>query len=292
MAASGYEAVYLGDVQFRLLPRETLPASEALVFSDDDAHIVFRPEEEIRAIRGVVEEAGLGIESLHFTQTLPPPGYPLSWLYERHARFVHTASVLGVRRFTTHIGWMYGIANVEIMGEEAERFRRGEIDQKRLNESAREAYGGLSRMRSDSLEVYRNLSGLAADHGITVTIETACSEYYEMNLSPRKIIAFFREVGAENLGICVDSGHCHLNGLDPGAVIKECGRWFVETHFHDNFGNGDRHNPIGLGTVDWRSVILAMIEVGYDGLVTFEQEDYHANAMAWQALLRVMEKEM
>ena len=90
-----------------------------------------------------------------------------------------------------------------------------------------------------------------------------------------------RDVGAPNLGICVDAGHCHLKGLDVAGIIRRCGPHFLETHFHDNFGDRDRHNPVGIGTIDWLKVILALHETGYAGEITFEQGDYVTNARNW-----------
>jgi len=92
-------------------------------------------------------------------------------------------------------------------------------------------------------------------------------------------------VGAPNLGICVDSGHCHLNGLDVAAVIRACGELLVETHFHDNHGRRDEHNPLGDGTIAWPALIRALVDVRYRGIITFEQRDHARNAERWTAYL-------
>lgn len=86
-------------------------------------------------------------------------------------------------------------------------------------------------------------------------------------------------VGAPNLGICFDSGHCHASGLDVAGAIRACGRHLATLHLHDNFGGAeptstvgqvDRHLAPGLGTTDWPAAIRALDAVGYTGPAVFE----------------------
>lgn len=286
MRMAGFAEAYLGDVFLEMTPRTPAPPAERIVFRETDGFLLLRAEEQIAAVRDLVREEGLTIASAHYNQVLPPPGeHPAPWLADYHRAMVKRAALLGLRRFTTHPGWMFGSAEERCTGAAARAYRERRITLTELNHEAYLRYGGETRVWRDSVELYRDLCALAAGHGITVTLETAISEWYPLTLHPDRLRAFIAEVGAPNLGICVDSGHCHLNGLDVAAVIRDCGRLVVETHFHDNHGQRDEHNPLGEGSIDWPALIRALQDIGYSGTITFEQRDHARNAEHWNAYL-------
>jgi sugar phosphate isomerase/epimerase len=241
-------------------------------------------------VRDLVWGEGLTVESAHYNQILPPPGeHPAAWLKTYHAEMIRRAALLGLRRFTTHPGWMFGSALEKHTGEAARAFSERRINLTQLNHLAYLAYGGEAKVWKDSVEIYRELCERAGEHGITVTLETAISEWYPLTLHPERLRAFIAEVGSPNLGLCVDSGHCHLNGLDVAAVIRGCGDLLVETHFHDNHGARDEHNPLGDGTINWPALIRALADIAYRGIITFEQRNHAVNAAQWQSYLAALD---
>jgi sugar phosphate isomerase/epimerase len=286
MRKAGFTEAYLGDVFLEMVPHMPAPPAERIVFRETDGFLLLRAEEQIVAVRDLVRAEGLAIASAHYNQVLSPPGeHPAAWLADYHRAMVKRAALLGLRRFTTHPGWMFGSAEERCTGAAARAYRERRLTLTELNHQAYLRYGGEASVWRDSVELYRILCALAAGHGITVTLETAISEWYPLTLHPERLRAFIAEVGAPNLGICVDSGHCHLNGLDVATVIRACGELLVETHFHDNHGQRDEHNPLGDGTIDWPAVIRALRAVGYGGSITFEQRDHARNAERWTAYL-------
>ena len=80
-------------------------------------------------------------------------------------------------------------------------------------------------------------------------------------------------LGPERAGICVDSGHAHVAGMGPAAVVRLAGQWVITTHLHDNDGTRDAHAPPGDGTIAWDEVAASLAEVGYDGCVMLELTD-------------------
>lgn len=73
--------------------------------------------------------------------------------------------------------------------------------------------------------------------------------------------------------------------------IRKAG--YTEVYFHDNFGRCtpefhkcDVHNPIGAGSIDWREIILAMLDINYSGIITFEQSDFKTNAFNWREFMK------
>ena len=286
LRAAGFADVYLGDIFLAAVPRDPAPAPDHLIFMETGCALALRTEDQLKAVRDLIHGEGLTIESAHYNQVLPPPGeYPAGWLTAYHRAMVKRAALLGLRRFTTHPGWMFGSAEERCTGAAARAFAEKRITLTELNHQAYLTYGGEERVWKDSVEVYRTLCNLAGEHGITVTLETAISEWYPLTLHPERLRAFIAAVGAPNLGICVDSGHCHLNGLDVAEVIRGCGDLLVETHFHDNHGQRDEHNPLGVGTIDWPAIIRALAEISYRGSITFEQRDHAHNAARWTGYL-------
>lgn len=94
-----------------------------------------------------------------------------------------------------------------------------------------------------------------------------------------------RLADSEQVGFCLDSGHAWAVGNPPTNWIRIAGKKLFTTHFHDNHGPDrtvthgdsliephglDEHLPPGFGTIDWRSVILALLEIQYPHMVNFE----------------------
>ncbi len=53
-------------------------------------------------------------------------------------------------------------------------------------------------------------------------------------------------------------------------MIRQFGDRLHHLHVHDNKGQSDRHLPPGTGTINWREVVRALREVGYDETMTLE----------------------
>lgn len=283
---AGFEDAYPGDLFLEFLPEPARADRERIVFQESGGTLCFRRDSIYAMVKEVVREEGLTMQSAHYNQMLSPPNtYPAKWLFDYHGRMLEIASQMGLQRVTTHPGWMFGSAMEIYTGEAARKFSKKEISMTQLNRVAFETYGGDEKVWEDSVGLYRWLCKRAKTCGITITMETAISEWYDLTLDPERMVRFCSDVGASNLGICVDSGHCNLNGLATADVIRACGNLVLETHFHDNYGQRDEHNPLGEGSVDWPSVIQALLAIQYRGVVTFEQQDHQTNATRWRDFL-------
>jgi sugar phosphate isomerase/epimerase len=86
-----------------------------------------------------------------------------------------------------------------------------------------------------------------------------------------KINGFIAGVGAENLGICLDTGHAAMAGLDCADFIHDAGNLLKALHVHDNVGPEDNHVlPYELSSIPWDRVLAAIAEVGYEGSFNLE----------------------
>ena len=293
MKALGYWGVYFNNIFFTMEDVNFACEEEDILFNEDTCLIVRRSKKDLRQVKQIIEKNDLSMPSSHFLNMLPEPGCPPESIFATHEKILDMAQFMRAERVTTHIGGIAvpTIANTKKRPSPSEQLNNKEITYPEYVKEVKRCYGE-DKIISDSLVVYRHLAEEAAKRGIKVTIETACGELYSINLKPELIIDFFNDVGADNMGICIDSGHCHLNGLNVAEIIRKCGSYFLETHFHDNFGVKDRHNPIGIGTINWFEVIKAMDEIGYRGEITFEQGDYVTNYKNWMLFIEQVEKDL
>ena len=150
---------------------------------------------------------------------------------------------------------------------------------------------------------------LGAKLGVRIALENGvCQPWDEdppvfRDVSPcfEELIAltdgFNEEYGKEVCGICFDFGHAHLAHCDIPAEIRRVGRRLRVTHVHDNDGKGDQHRPIGEGTIDWKSAVRALKEIGYDeelslelyydGISTFQRNPISYLKKIYQALKKL-----
>lgn len=97
---------------------------------------------------------------------------------------------------------------------------------------------------------------------------------------------------SENVGVCWDTGHGRIFGLDHNE-IRTLGHRLVTIHAHDNSGKGDEHQiPFhGYGTFDWVSFMKMLREIHYKG--DFVLEAHHqmretTDEALWDRYLREM----
>ncbi len=292
MKELGYYGVYFNNIFFTMERPDYECSEDDILFREDNAIIVQRPKEQLEQIREIVENAGLTIPSSHFLNMLPEPGLPVEAVFSTHEKILDMAQIIGAERVTTHIGGI-AVPTTAVAKERptpTERLYNKEITYEQYADLVKKQYGGIDKILEDSIIAYKHLYKEATKRNIIPTIETATSELYEINTSPESIIKFIKDINCDNMGICIDSGHCHLKNLGVSKIIRKCGNYFIETHFHDNFGVKDEHNPVGIGTINWQEVISAMVETGYKGVITFEQGDYVTNHRNWMLFIKRWEK--
>ena len=73
----------------------------------------------------------------------------------------------------------------------------------------------------------------------------------------------------DNVGICYDSGHCHVHFKDDFDFSKFKNRIFA-VHLHDNDGTDDQHMLPFDGTINWDELVSNLKDNGYNGPITLE----------------------
>ena len=81
----------------------------------------------------------------------------------------------------------------------------------------------------------------------------------------------------KRVGLCLDVGHGFRAGENPAETVRECHKRIYEVHLRDTaVTGGGMKDPqpvvIGHGLVDFRSLMVALIEVKYPYQAEFEYE--------------------
>lgn len=86
-----------------------------------------------------------------------------------------------------------------------------------------------------------------------------------------ELIDLVDTINDSSVGICLDTGHANLAGIEVGPAIREIGSRLKCTHINDNHDNGaDEHLFPYFGTVNWTDTMRALREIGYDGDFAYE----------------------
>lgn len=133
--------------------------------------------------------------------------------------------------------------------------------------------------RARRIESFTRLAGHAAQHGVSLAVENMCDVTTPARnaLGRRNYGATIPElhelidaVGMPNMGICYDTGHGNIQGLDMAEAVRQCGERLIATHIQDSDGTRDQHYSPMRGSIDWEHGIAALREIGYAGLFNLE----------------------
>ena len=151
-------------------------------------------------------------------------------------------------------------------------------------------------------EVFRGLTGFAADKGVRLMIENCPMDSWQrfglpgnFAYSPELWEALFNEVSAENFGLNFDPSHLYWLGIDYLRAARDFAPRIFHAHAKDTemlpagtyrYGLfGRQLSPVpwksgwwryrmpGLGEIDWKALISTLQECGYDNVLSIEHED-------------------
>ena len=120
----------------------------------------------------------------------------------------------------------------------------------------------------------------ARDRGVVLALENAGGHPTSCPSSIEELFPLLREF--EGIGMAFDIGHAYLaerkrKTRKPestiASMIKRVGHQIVHVHLHDNRGVEDDHFVPGEGAVDFKPIVAALREIGYERLVVAELWD-------------------
>lgn len=132
--------------------------------------------------------------------------------------------------------------------------------------------GALGAARSVLYESLEELLPYAERLGVTLAIENKQrGSNRDLILTPGEHRAILERF--PGLKACLDFGHLHTLGFDPGEFVRALEGRLVHVHLHDNRGQSDEHLPLGEGSLDWKRCLSALSGAGFSGTVVLEIPD-------------------
>lgn len=127
----------------------------------------------------------------------------------------------------------------------------------------------------------------AGERGVDVAFEPEPGMFVER---PSGYLELVQRLGrdGDRLGLCLDVGHLLVTGDTPvPAQIQALAPRLMHVHLDDIAGGVHEHCMFGLGDLDLRGTLAALLEVGYAGLAAVElSRDSHRGAWAAEEALR------
>lgn len=138
-----------------------------------------------------------------------------------------------------------------------------------------------------NLKIYRRLMVMAKKYRVKICLENLWDKkngvFSDAPCIDAKEACWYidklnEEAGMEVFGFCLDIGHVLLYQSDILTFIKTLGKRLTILHLHENDGRHDSHlipytqmHADGTTTnVDWKCVLRALKDHGYEGTLSFE----------------------
>ena len=103
---------------------------------------------------------------------------------------------------------------------------------------------------------------------VRLAIENLMSDVNRQGCRISELKELISAVGSGNVGICLDTGHANVDGLDVPEAIRECGPQLIATHIQETCRGNDLHVfPFtlrqGKSTMDWFRIFETFARIGY-----------------------------
>ena len=129
-------------------------------------------------------------------------------------------------------------------------------------------------VRGRNAEVTTALSDAAKKVGMKIALENMVDGWTDsgrrFGATVQELLWLVNQTDPENVGVCWDTGHAHLQGLDQGKAIRALGKHLIATHIDDNDTSRDQHLVPYEGTIDWEDMLTALRDTGYEGPFNLE----------------------
>ena len=134
---------------------------------------------------------------------------------------------------------------------------------------------GLENIGAAAERIHRSVSELvavAAETGVRVALENLPNTSIPCRplKSMEELRAFIAGFPPEHVGLCLDTGHACISGLDPAEQARIASERLYALHIQDVDGQDDCHWVPGHGVIDWSALGAALSAIGFDGAWTIE----------------------
>ena len=137
----------------------------------------------------------------------------------------------------------------------------------------KEFYGWESVYWDRLIQALRELLPVAESLGVTVAAEAA-SQPGVLIYGTSGVHRLLSYDGLDSLGVLFDSAHFHIRGEDVARAFATFSDRIVHIHLKDARGRQENFEcpPLGMGDVDFKGLLSAVREAGYQGFLSVEDE--------------------
>lgn len=123
-----------------------------------------------------------------------------------------------------------------------------------------------------NLERYQRYGELASKWNVGIAIENlhGANRVHRFGAGPEDLLELVSRLNSSQFGICWDTGHANLCGIDQVRALQMIGSQLKATHIADNDGQTDQHVAPFFGKIDWKAIMGALKQIGYQGDLAFE----------------------
>ena len=119
---------------------------------------------------------------------------------------------------------------------------------------------------------------VASRYGVGIAIENIVNDRSGdrcFGVTAEDLLELLECLGDDNaFGICWDTGHANLSRINQPEAIRQMGSHLKALHINDNKGEKDEHQLPYLGSIEWKPVLMALKEIGYEGDFTYEIHNF------------------
>jgi sugar phosphate isomerase/epimerase len=130
-----------------------------------------------------------------------------------------------------------------------------------------------SEARARFLRLLKGQAEFAGSNNIKLALESFCYRPFIFE-GLTDFVRFVSNFHSQRLSILLETGHLHQVGINLSEAVHMFQDRLVDVHVHDATVEKDyrkaTHLPLGMGNVDFRSLVKCLREVNYDGWLTLE----------------------
>ena len=103
---------------------------------------------------------------------------------------------------------------------------------------------------------------------VKIAIENLMTDVYRQGCRISELKDLIKAADSDRIGICLDTGHANVDGLDVSEAIRECGSLLIATHVQETCPGNDLHAlPFSLrrvkSTMNWFEIFRTFRETQY-----------------------------
>lgn len=133
----------------------------------------------------------------------------------------------------------------------------------------------IASLKEENHRFFDPLVELAEKRGVGIALENMSNKFGRGNggmycAITEDLIDLVDSFHSKNVGICWDTGHANLQGVNQAEELAKIGSRLKCLHIQDSDGQTDQHTAPFYGNIDWNALMAGLKAIGYAGDLTFE----------------------